>query len=134
MLVGTRDFINKARKLRKMLGGGMRQVGIIAAAGIVALKDHGEWLELDHQNARRLAEGLNTIEGITVEVDKVHTNILMADVSATGITVPDLVAKMKEQGLLVNARNERLIRFVTHRGVNSNDVEAAIKIIKQILV
>jgi len=133
MLVGTKEFIAKARKLRKMLGGGMRQVGIIASAGIVALRDHGAWLDLDHQNARKLAEGLNAIEGVTVETEKVHTNILMADVSATGIKAPELVEKMKEKGLLVNPRNERLIRFVTHRGVNNHDVEAAINIVKEIL-
>ncbi|WP_026475800.1 low-specificity L-threonine aldolase [Alkaliphilus transvaalensis] len=133
MLVGTKDFIKKARKLRKMLGGGMRQVGIIAAAGLVALRDHSQWMEEDHLNAKKLAFGLNLIDGVRVNLDKVHTNILMADISETGFNAYDLVNRMSEKGLLVNPRNERLIRFVTHRGINNRDVEAAIKIVKEIL-
>ncbi len=133
MLVGSQEFIRKARKIRKMLGGGMRQVGIIAAAGIIALKDHNQWINKDHENAKLLAEGLNHLEGVSVDLSKLHTNIINVDFYETGLNIQELVAKMTEKGLLVNPRNERLIRFVTHRGVGKEDVIAAIGIVKEIL-
>lgn len=133
MLVGSKDFIRKARKNRKMLGGGLRQVGILAAAGITALKEHNQWLQIDHENAQLLAEKFNQLQGVEVDVAKVHTNIINVDFYHTGKSVAELVEKMKQRGLLANGRNSRLIRFVTHRGITKQDVIEAINITEEIL-
>ncbi|SCY57282.1 low-specificity L-threonine aldolase [Alkaliphilus peptidifermentans] len=133
ILAGTNEFIKRGRKYRKMLGGGMRQAGIIAAAGIVALDKMTERLDVDHQNAMFLALELNKLKGVSVEIDKVHTNIVNVDFYETGYKIPQLVNSMKDRGLLVNPRNSRLIRFVTHRGINKEDIYRTIEIIKDIL-
>lgn len=132
ILAGSKSFIDKARKLRKMLGGGMRQAGIIAAAGIVALNKQSKRLHEDHLHARLLAEGLNHIKGVEVDLAMIHSNIINVDFYNTGKSVPDLVKEMKEKGILVNGRNHRLIRFVTHNGISSSDINKAVEIIKQL--
>lgn len=132
ILAGSKDFIGKARKLRKMLGGGMRQAGIIAAAGIVALDTQAKRLHQDHSNARLLAEGLNQIKGVEVDLAMVHSNIINVDFYNTGKAIPELVKIMKEKGILVNGRNHRLIRFVTHNGINPPDIQEAIDRIRKI--
>lgn len=133
MLAGTRDFIERARKNRKMLGGGMRQVGVLAAPGIVALQQWQQWLPKDHENARLLARDLNTIKGVQVDVGKVHTNIINADFYGTGKTVSFLLNQMKDRGIWANGKNERMIRFVTHRGIEEQDIVDTIKILKDII-
>lgn len=132
-IVGTRDFIEKARKIRKMLGGGMRQVGVLAAAAISALEEHHQWLPLDHENGRLLATELNQIPGIYVDEATIHTNIINADVSGTGVQASELLNRMKERGIWANLRNDRVIRFVTHRGISRNDVLEAVAILKEIV-
>jgi len=132
LLVGDKAFIAKARKFRKMLGGGMRQAGIIAAAGIVALEEQSKRLHEDHSNAVLLAEKLSEIPGVKVDLSTVHSNIINVDFYDTGISIPNLVNKMRERGILVNGRNNRLIRFVTHNGVTKYDVLEAVEVIKQI--
>lgn len=132
ILVGKKAFIDKARKFRKMLGGGMRQAGIIAAAGIVALEEQSKRLQEDHSNAKFLAEKLREIKGVEVEIEKVHSNIINVDFYNTDISIPDLVNRMKDKGILVNGRNNRLIRFVTHHGVSKSDIIDAVALIKQI--
>ena len=132
MLVGDTVFIAKARKFRKMLGGGMRQAGIIAAAGIVALEDQSKRLHEDHSNAVLLAEKLREINGVEVDLASVHSNIINVDFYDTGIRIPELVNKMRDKGILVNGRNNRLIRFVTHKDVSKDDVLEAVEVIRQI--
>ncbi|MEW6243915.1 MAG: low-specificity L-threonine aldolase [Bacillota bacterium] len=129
MLAGSREFIAEARKNRKILGGGMRQVGVLAAAGIVALTRMRERLVEDHRTARLLAERLAEIPGIRCEPDAVKTNIVMADTKGSA---QELVAAMKSAGVLANAVSPRRIRFVTHREVNASDVEEAASRIRQI--
>ncbi|SES72877.1 L-threonine aldolase [Natronincola peptidivorans] len=131
MLVGTKDFIKKARKLRKMLGGGMRQVGVIAAAGILALEEMPKVLDIDHTNAKLLAKGLNKLAGINIDIEKIHTNIVNVDFSNTGLSTNQLIPKLQERGLLSNPRNNDVIRFVTHKDVSSDDVKEAIEMIKE---
>ncbi|KAB3527643.1 low-specificity L-threonine aldolase [Alkaliphilus serpentinus] len=133
ILAGTQDFIVKARKLRKMLGGGMRQAGVIAAAGIVALEGMVDRLAEDHVNALLLAKELNSIKGVSVDLEKVHSNIINVDFYETGFKAPGLASKMKDKGLLVNPRNDRVIRFVTHRGVGKEEVASAVEVVKEIL-
>lgn len=133
MLVGTQSFIDRARKNRKLLGGGMRQVGILAAAGIVALEEMTTRLSEDHDNAKLLARKLNEIPGIFVDINKIHSNIVNVDFSRTGFTTAELMEIFIEKGLKVNALNEYVIRFVTHKDVNDGDVAAAVEIIKKII-
>lgn len=126
LLAGTADFIQRARKYRKMLGGGMRQgAGILAAAGLVALGLAGRLTE-DHANARRLAEGLAKIPGLKVNLDKVQTNIVVADISGTGLTSVEFSAALAEKGVKVVTFGPTLVRFVTHREIGPKEVDAAL--------
>lgn len=125
LLCGSRDFVEQARKLRKMLGGGMRQVGVIAAAGIVALETMVERLSEDHANARRLAQGLAGIEGIKLAQDNVPTNIVMFEISPE-ISAREFMEDLEEAGVKVGWRNGRPFRAVTHCMVSSADIDEAL--------
>src|SRR5690606_29444532 len=100
ILLGKKEFIDEARTWRKRLGGGMRQTGILAAAGIVALEDTPKLLPEDHANARRLADGLAEFGSVAIDPEKVVTNIVIFDVSATGKTSSAICAELKERGVL----------------------------------
>ncbi|RQD70579.1 MAG: low-specificity L-threonine aldolase [Tindallia sp. MSAO_Bac2] len=133
MLVGSTDFIEKARKLRKLLGGGMRQAGILAACGLVSLKEQTKQLPKDHENAATLVESLYETGFFDVSIDNTHTNIINARLTAPGWTAPKFVGAMKESGVLANARTEEVIRFVTHKDVTLEDIEEAVVRMSQIL-
>lgn len=133
MLVGDYNFISRARKYRKMLGGGMRQVGIISSAAIVALEEMVERLPYDHENAKLLGELLNQNGKIIVETQKIHTNIINVDFSNSGINASKLLLEFKKNGLLVTASNEHIIRFVTHKDISSQDVIDAANIVNKII-
>ncbi|HXG94357.1 MAG TPA: low-specificity L-threonine aldolase [Blastocatellia bacterium] len=133
LIAGTRQFIDRAIKIRKMLGGGMRQVGVLAAAGLVALEKMTKRLEEDHANAQRLARGLAEIPGIKIDPEKVQTNILVFDISGTGITTTELTARLKARGVLANGINPREMRMVTHKDVSRTDVESALAAIKAVV-
>lgn len=133
VVVGTKDFIEKARKYRKMLGGGMRQAGFIAAAGIVALEKMTKRLQEDHDNARFLAEGLKDIPGINLDLETVQTNIVMTDISGTGMTGKELSLKLKEHGILINGGNDFAVRFVTHYYISKKDIEKTLDAIEKIV-
>ncbi|MEP6704859.1 MAG: GntG family PLP-dependent aldolase, partial [Acidobacteriota bacterium] len=96
ILLGSKDFIDEARVWRKRLGGGMRQIGILAAAGLIALEDGPKRLHEDHENARALAKSVSEIDGITIDASKVQTNIVIFDVSETGKTSGEICARLKE--------------------------------------
>ena len=132
VVVGTQQFIEKARKTRKVLGGGMRQAGIIAAPGIVALEKMIDRLEEDHQNARRLAEGIAKINGIKVDLDAVQTNMVRFDMSDLGASDALFVLKLKENGVLVSTMAKNSIRMVTHRGIEKVHIEKAINVIDSV--
>lgn len=125
MLVGTKDFIAEARAWRKRLGGGMRQVGILAAAGLIALDESPKRLHEDHANARRLAEGLAEIDGISIDPESVVTNIVIFDVSATGRTPANICENLKQQGVLALGW-DTVIRMVTHNGISMDDIEETV--------
>lgn len=133
ILAGTKEFINKATRYRKMLGGGMRQAGVLAAAGLVALDRMVERLWEDHDNLRKLSEGLGSIKGIEIDKNSVQTNILMVNIKNTGYSANEFVLKMKERGILASSITDEIIRFVTHRYISKSDVEYAVKIIDDIL-
>jgi threonine aldolase len=132
LLVGTREFIERARKLRKVLGGGMRQAGIIAAPGIVALESMIDRLEEDHRNAKRLAEGIAKIEGIQIELSRVQTNMVCFDISGLGASDDLFLSKLKQKGILALTVAKNKVRVVTHRGIEKEHVEKSIAAIERI--
>jgi threonine aldolase len=133
MLVGSREFIEEARIVRKMLGGGMRQVGILAAAGLVALEEGPKRLDVDHENARFLARGLAQIPGIKIETEKVVTNILFFDVSGAGLTAPEVSQRLKAKNVLANPYDSKLIRMVTHLDVDRAACERALSALREVV-
>lgn len=129
LVVGNQEFIDKARKTRKMLGGGMRQAGIIAAPGIIALEKMIDRLKKDHLNARLLAEGLARIDGISVDVKNVETNIVNADLAGLGVPSSQFASELKEHGILILTRDERNVRLVTHRGIEKEHITESLNVI-----
>lgn len=125
IIAGTEEFINRARKWRKMLGGGLRQVGIIAGPGIVALEENIDRLAEDHDNAKRLANGLANMNGLRVE-NKVETNIIIVNVKDTGHTPESFVEALKDQGVLAGVFGLETVRFVTHYDISSEDIDQAL--------
>ncbi len=133
LLVGSAEFIARARRNRKMVGGGMRQVGILAAAGIVALEKMVDRLAEDHANARALAEMVAEFPGMKVDLKSVQTNIVVAEVDRQDMTAAQFLARADEQGVKISPFGGNKIRFVTHYGITRQDVEAACRIVKSIL-
>jgi threonine aldolase len=109
-----------------MLGGGMRQAGILAAAGLIALTEMSKRLEEDHQAARRLAEGLNLVPGLAVDMETVQTNMVFVDTTDSGRNGNDWTNLLKENGVLINAVGPNRLRFVTHFDLDRTDIEAAL--------
>jgi threonine aldolase len=132
MLLGSRAFIEEARAWRKILGGGMRQAGVLAAAGLVALLESPKGLPEDHANARRLAEGLAGMDGIGIDPEKVVTNIVLFDVSQTGISADEICDRLKEQNVLASGFGSS-IRMVTHYDVTGADIETALGEMRKIV-
>jgi threonine aldolase len=132
MLAGPKALIDKGRLYRKRLGGGMRQVGVLAAAGFIALEDHPGKLSADHANAGALAECLATIPGISINPADVESNIVIFDVSGVGLQTREISARLKAEGVLLNAINDRQMRAVTHYDVSREDCENAIAALRRI--
>ena len=126
MLCGPRPFVERARRLRKMLGGGMRQAGIIAAAGIVALTAMVDRLAEDHQNARALAEGLERVAGLRVHPARRRTNMVFFEIDGGAERAGRFAAALSERGVLVGARSSLEFRAVTHYGVTGADIERTV--------
>jgi threonine aldolase len=125
MVVGSGELMDRARIFRKALGGGMRQVGVLAAAGLIALEQGPKRLHEDHANARLLAEALSQMEGVEIDLDAVETNIVIFKLKA-GRSPAELVARMKARGILISTVGRDVIRIVTHLDVNRGAcVEAA---------
>ena len=133
LILGTRAFIEAAVSWRKMLGGGMRQVGVLAAAGFIALEESPKILPEDHANARRLAEGLAELRGVRVDPEKVQTNIIIFDIAGTGMTTAQFSASLKARGVLANGINAHTMRMVTHYDVNRVNIEHTLKVAREIL-
>ena len=126
MLAGPAALIAKGRLYRKRLGGGMRQAGVLAAAGLIALEDMPKRLHLDHCNAKFLAEGFARIPGVSIDPASVATNIAIFDVGATGVAPAEISARLKQRGVLINPINERQMRAVTHYDVDRDACSEAI--------
>jgi threonine aldolase len=128
LVVGDQEFIDRARRYRKMLGGGMRQAGVIAAPGIIAIEKMVDRLKDDHANAKLLARGLATIDGISLDPAQVQTNIVLCDVSGLGVSAGEWVAKMNEFGVKAAAQEAGRVRMVTHRGIEREDIEHTLSV------
>lgn len=131
LLVGPREFIREARRARKLVGGGMRQAGILAAAGIVALETMVERLAEDHANAKYLAECLADVPGIELDPAMIKTNMVMFDLTPNGVTAQQLAQRAKEKGVLVQPRGTYKLRAATHYGITRADTETAFQVIRQ---
>ena len=127
VLCGPADFIAEARRNRQKLGGGQRQAGIIAAAGIYAIEKMSLRLEEDHQNARILAEGIDEIPGLVVDLSTVQTNIVVVELASGRLTQAELVERLRERGVLVVPWTKGRVRLVTHYGVDEQDIEKALQ-------
>jgi len=132
MLLGSADFIDEARAVRKMLGGGMRQAGVLAAAGLVALEDTPPRLHEDHANARKLADGLAELPGIKIDPEKVVTNIIIFDVAGTGETADEICDQLRAYNVLASGFGTS-IRMVTHFDVSRADIETALSAMRIVL-
>jgi threonine aldolase len=133
MVVSTRDRIAEARRLRKRLGGGMRQVGVIAAAARVALTSGVDRLAEDHANARRLAEGIAEIDPDAVDLGSVETNMVYVNLRALGVAGRHVMEEMRNEGVITLALSDDAMRLVTHRDVSAEDVETALKGFRKVL-
>ncbi|KAJ4968555.1 hypothetical protein NE237_015256 [Protea cynaroides] len=132
VIVGSKSFIAKAKRLRKTLGGGMRQVGILCAAAYVALQENVSRLEVDHKKAKILADGLNQIKGIKVDMGSVETNVIFFDVSeGSKITVERLSQFLEKHGILVMPVGSSSIRVVLHHQISESDVQYTLSCIQQ---
>jgi len=133
VVTGTRAFISKARRIRKVLGGGMRQAGVLAAAGIVALDEMIDRLADDHANARRLAEGLANIKSLLLNPDCIKTNIVYFEVMRSGMTSQILAERLESQGIRVLPTGPNQIRAVTHYHITTGDIDYALDIFSRVL-
>ncbi len=130
MLLGSKEIMRAAHRYRKIYGGGMRQAGIIAAGALYAVNNNIERLSQDHDNARKLAQGFNSVPGFSVNMNNVETNIVMVDVDKNHFTADQVVARLKEHNILILAVGPQRLRAVTHLDVNSTDIKTAVDTIK----
>ena len=131
IICGSSDFIAEARRNRKVLGGGMRQSGIIAAAGIEALEQMVDRLAEDHENARRLAEGIARIPGLSLDLGKIHTNIVYFDMADKQFDAGTLVKQLAGRGVKVLQAGPERLRAVTHYGISTDDIDLALVAISE---
>jgi threonine aldolase len=132
MLLGTRPFIEEARRWRKVLGGGMRQAGVLAAAGLIALEEMPARLHEDHEHAQLLARGLAELPGVRIDPERVRTNIVIFDVSDTGLAADDLCARLEARGVRASGFGTS-IRMVTHYDVSRADILTALGELKTVV-
>lgn len=134
MLAGSAEAIAEGRLYRKRLGGGMRQAGVLAAAGLIALEDSPRCLVQDHANARLLAEGIASLPGIRIDLESAPTNIVIFDISGLGVTTPQFSDQLKERNILANGIDATHMRMVTHLDVTREDCERAVEVTNEIAV
>lgn len=133
MILGTREFIERCRSIRKMLGGGMRQAGCLAAAGLIALEHGPKRLHQDHENALFLARQLAEVSGITIDPAKVQTNIVIYSVKKAGFSSSDYLAALAKRNVLAVPVDADRVRMVTHLDVNRRDIENAIDTVREVV-
>lgn len=132
VVAGRRDFVTRAHRFRKMFGGGMRQVGILAAAALYALDHHVERLAEDHRNAKRLAEAIAELPGVHIDRATVETNIVLFDIDPRLGTAAEFVARLREGGVWMLALGPQRVRAVTHLDVSAEQIEQAIGVMHEV--
>jgi threonine aldolase len=132
IVIGDENYIERARRFRKMFGGGMRQVGIIASAALYAVEHNIPRMAEDHANARVLAENLAEIEGIDIDLSTVQTNIVIMDIASSARTVPEVLDKLKAEGVLGVQFGNTRIRCVTHLDVHKDDINTAVDAFRKV--
>lgn len=133
MIVGSREFIERCRPVRKMLGGGMRQVGVLAAAGLVALEQGPGRLQVDHDNAQALARRLAAIPGIGLDPARVQTNIVIFSVKPSGLSAAEFLSRCSSRGVLAVPVDADRVRMVTHLDVSRDDMDRAADMVASVL-
>jgi threonine aldolase len=133
VVCGSKDFIAEARRTRKVLGGGMRQAGILAAAGIVALEKMIDRIREDHENAARLAEGIAGIEGLAIDLARAQTNIIYFDVTASELKAEELAQRLGARGVRVLSTGPARLRAVTHYGITAGDIDQTISVLTEVM-
>ena len=133
VVCGSSEFIAEARRARKVLGGGMRQAGVIAAAGIKALEEMVDRLAKDHENARRLAEGIAHIGGLSIELAKVQTNIIYFELDEERMTPKELVTELDKKEVKLLSVGARRLRAVTHYGISAEDIDLTVKALGEVM-
>lgn len=131
LLAGSLAFVKEAKRVRKRMGGGMRQVGVLAAAGLVALEKMISRLPEDHEKARRLAEGLSECVGLTIDLDRVQTNIVMAKLQTLDSST--FVESLREHGVLAVPTGSYEVRFVTHHDVSADEIDQAVRVVRKVI-
>jgi len=133
LLLGSEEAIDRARLYRKRLGGGMRQSGVLAAAGLLALEESPAKLSADHANAQLLAQAAARLPGIAIDPEKVVTNIVIFDIAAMGVSTAHFSAELQKRGVLANGIDDRRVRFVTHCDVSRTDCERAAEALAEVV-
>jgi threonine aldolase len=134
VLCGSHDFITKAHRIRKQLGGGMRQAGVLAAAGIIALEEMVDRLAVDHQHAAALAAGLNRVSGLCLDKGSPNTNMVYVEIDpALGISAQACAAQLKEEGILVGITDERHFRMVCHYWIRDEHILQIVNVFEKVL-
>lgn len=133
MLCGDKEFIKKARKMRKILGGGMRQAGVLAVCGIISLEEMRDRLKEDHENAKYLAGELNKLKGFSVDMDKVQINMAFCKIKRDDLTPEILESKLFNENIKIEGEPGDTVRFVTNNDINKEDIDYTIESIKKIL-
>jgi threonine aldolase len=133
MLVGTNQFIDKARKGRKLMGGGLRQAGFLAAAGILALEEMTARLKVDHENALYMAQELAKIPGIKIDFDDIHINMVFFDLKDTGYNPENIVEDFYKKGIKINPAEDGLMRFVTNYWISKEDIDFAVASLRELI-
>jgi len=133
VICGSGEFIAEARRNRKVLGGGMRQSGIIAAAGIESLEHMVDRLAEDHENARRLAEGIAGTPGLSIDLNRVQTNIVYIDIADNGLTAEELVKQLADRGIKILQVAPKRLRAVTHYGISAGDIDLALTALNEVM-
>jgi threonine aldolase len=133
IVCGSKEFIAEALRTRKVLGGGMRQTGVIAAPGIIALEQMVDRLDEDHKNARRLAQGIASIPGLSIDLEGIKTNILYFNLASKELTADKLVTKLDQKGVKFLRLGPSTFRMVTHYGIYSEDVDTALECLNEVM-
>lgn len=133
VIAGKKDFIEKAKRNRKLMGGGLRQVGFLAAAGLVALDEMIDRLEVDHKNAKVMEEGLRSISGVSVIESRRDINMVFFTIDSSNVKESEIIEQMKEKGILINGKEDGEWRFVTHHGIDEKDISFVIESLKTII-